>query len=232
MSRVGLLFFSALIFFLQPIRLHAQDKVQPTTPATMSSAYGERFKIKGVPNPGKINEGLYRGAQPTVQGFEELKKLGITTVVDLRGEDRGKDWEKNHVEGLGMHYVAIPIGGFAAPTNEEVAQFLTLTRDADVNHKVFVHCHYGEDRTGVFVATYRIGIQKWPADQALKEMYAFGFNGVFHPAMRAFIRDFPARMSTAPALASFLDPKAPPPALSVPSSPATAPGGTCNAANC
>jgi tyrosine-protein phosphatase SIW14 len=232
MKRVVPPFLAAAIFFWQPIHLDAQDQVQPTTPAVMSSAYGERFKISGVPNPGKINEGLYRGAQPNVQGFEELKKLGIATVIDLRGEDRGKDWEKNQVEHLGMHYVSIPIGGFAAPTNEEVAKFLTLARDADVNHKVFVHCHYGEDRTGVFIATYRIGIQKWPADQAIKEMYAFGFNGVFHPAMRAFIRDFPARMSTAPALAAFLDPKAPPPVSPVPPPPATAPGGSCNGANC
>ncbi len=38
---------------------------------------------------------LYRGAQPNEQGLEELKKLGITTIVDLRAEDRGKsEWEK------------------------------------------------------------------------------------------------------------------------------------------
>jgi tyrosine-protein phosphatase SIW14 len=220
MTKIRLPPLAAATIFLLPTHLNAQEKVQPITPAVMSSAYGEKLKIDGVPNPGKINEGLYRGAQPNAQGFEELKKLGITMVIDLRGEDRGKDWEQNQVEHLGMHYVQIPIGRFAAPTNEEVAKFLTMVRGADAQQKVFVHCQFGEDRTGVFIATYRMGIQKWPAEQAIHEMYAFGFNGTFHPAMKAFVRDFPARMTTAPALTSLQDPKSPAPLPPPPAQPA------------
>jgi tyrosine-protein phosphatase SIW14 len=235
MKRIPFLFFPIAIFFFSSCRVSAQSapsNIQPSTPAVLTSAYGEKLKINGVPNPGKINGGLYRGAQPSAQGFEELKKLGITTVVDLRGEDRGKDWEKNQVERLGMHYIPIPIGNFAAPTNEEVMVFLSLVRNADANQKVFVHCHYGEDRTGVFIAAYRMGIEKWPAEQAMHEMYAFGFNGMFHPAMKAFVRDFPARMNTAPALAALKDPKSPVPLPAVPPQPATASGSKCSAANC
>ena len=67
---------------------------------------------------------------PMNKGLEELKKLGITTIIDLRAEDRPKsDWEKKEAERLGMHFVQIPIAGFAAPTNEEVVQFFSLTRD-------------------------------------------------------------------------------------------------------
>jgi len=43
--------------------------------------------------------------------------------------------------------------------------------------------------------------EKWPADQAMKEMYFFGFNGFWHPAMKSFVRDFPARLNSSPALA-------------------------------
>src|ERR1700731_1568355 len=192
---------------------HAQEKPQPITPSVMSSAYGEKLKIHGVPNPGKINDGLYRGAQPNEQGLEELKKLGITTIVDLRAEDRGKsEWERQEAEKLGMRFVHIPIAGFAAPTNEEVAQFLSLFRNSQ--QKVFVHCLLGEDRTGVFVATYRMSVQKWPVTQALREMYNFGFNGFWHPAMKAFVRDFPARLTSAPAFASLQDGKSPAPIVS------------------
>jgi protein tyrosine/serine phosphatase len=179
----------------------------------MSSAYGEKLKIRGVPNPGKINDGLYRGAQPNAQGLEELKRLGITTIVDLRAEDRGKsEWERQQTEKLGMRFVHIPIAGFAAPTNEEVAQFLSLFRDSQ--QKIFVHCLLGEDRTGVFVATYRMSVQKWPVAQAMREMNTFGFNGFWHPAMKAFVRDFPARLTSAPALSSLQDGKSPPPIVS------------------
>jgi protein tyrosine phosphatase (PTP) superfamily phosphohydrolase (DUF442 family) len=207
------LFLLALLMFCAIPRVHAQNTSQPVTPSVMSSAYGEKLKIRGVPNPGKINDGLYRGAQPNEQGLEELKKLGITTIVDLRAEDRGKSaWERQQAEKLGMKFVHIPIAGFAAPTNEEVAQFLSLFRDAQ--QKIFVHCLLGEDRTGVFVATYRMSAQKWPVTQAMREMYSFGFNGFWHPAMKAFVRDFPARLTSAPAFASLQDGKSAVPIVS------------------
>ena len=203
----------ALLIFCVTAQVHAQNTPQPITPSVMSSAYGEKLKIRGVPNPGKINDGLYRGAQPNEQGLEELKKLGITTVVDLRAEDRHKlEWERQQAEKLGMRFVHIPIAGFAAPTNEEVAQFLSLF--SDPQQKIFVHCLLGEDRTGVFVATYRMSVQKWPVTQALREMYSFGFNGFWHPAMKAFVRDFPARLTSAPALASLQNGKTPAPIVS------------------
>lgn len=222
----------ALIFFA-PHPLSAQkDSSQPITPSVMSSAYGDKLKISGVPNPGKINEWLYRGAQPNEQGLEELKKIGITTIVDLRAEDRPKsDWEKKEAERLGMHFVHIPIAGFAAPTNEEVVQFLSLVRSSTPQdsgppitlpngqpQKIFVHCLLGEDRTGVFIATYRMSVQKWPAAQAMREMYSFGFNGFWHPAMKAYVRDFPARLTSAPALAALQDPKSPTPIVPAPKS--------------
>jgi tyrosine-protein phosphatase SIW14 len=169
----------------------------------MRSAYGEKLHISGIPNSGKINEYLYRGAQPKEQGLPELKKLGITTIVDLRSEDPQKaEWERKQAESLGMHFVHIPVGGWDSPTNEQVAQFLGLFGN-EAGQKIFVHCQFGEDRTGVFIAAYRMAIEKLPAEQALKEMYSFGFNGIWHPTMKAFVRDFPARLNSAPALAPF-----------------------------
>jgi len=73
----------------------------------------------------------------------------------------------------------------------------------DPQQKIFVHCRLGDDRTGVFVATYRMAIEKWPAEQALKEMYFFGFNGFWHPSMKFFVHDFPAHLNSAPVLSSF-----------------------------
>ena len=168
----------------------------------MHSAYGEKLRIPFIPNTGRINDHLYRGAQPQLQGLAELKKLGITTVVDLRLEDTAKiQSERQQAESLGMRFVHIPINEWSPPTNEQVVQFLSLFGQ-DRAQKIFVHCHFGEDRTGVFVATYRMAIEKWPSDQAMKEMYAFGFNGRWHPSMISFVRDFPARLDSAPALAS------------------------------
>jgi tyrosine-protein phosphatase SIW14 len=199
-------------FCTSPLICRAQTKTQIPPPASMRSAYGTKLHISGIPNSGKINEYLYRGAQPKEQGLPELKKLGITTIVDLRSEDPQKaEWERKQAESLGMHFVHIPVGGWDSPTNEQVAQFLALFGN-EAGQKIFVHCQFGEDRTGVFIATYRMAIEKLPVDQALKEMYSFGFNGIWHPAMKAFVRDFPARLNSAPALAPFHESAPPVPA--------------------
>jgi tyrosine-protein phosphatase SIW14 len=183
-----------------PGLLSAQGNPRPLS--EMRSAYGEKLHILSLPNSGRINDHFYRGAQPRPQGLAELKKLGINTVVDLRLEDPAKIlWERQQVESLGMRFVHIPVNEWSAPTNEQVVQFLSLFRD-DPAQKIFLHCRFGRDRTGIFVATYRIAYEKWPMEQALKEMNFFGYNGFWHPAMTAFIRDFPARLNSAPALAS------------------------------
>src|SRR5580692_12809442 len=183
--------------------LFAQKQVDPSTPSSMRSAYGEKLRIEGVPNSGKINEHLFRGAQPRDPGLLELKKLGITTIVNLRDEDSAKiSWEEKRAESLGIRFVHIAVNEWSPPTNEQVAQFLSIFRD-NPQEKVFVHCHFGEDRTGVFVASYRMAFEKLPPDQALKEMRYFGYNGLWHPSMTAFVRDFPARLTTAPNLVPF-----------------------------
>ena len=174
----------------------------PNAPATVRSAYGQKLKIAGLPNGGRVNEVLYRGAQPHTEGMEALKKMGVTTIVDLRGENAGlRESEKKEAESLGMRFVNIPVSGWAPPSNTQVAQFLTLFRDP--KERVFVHCRFGDDRTGVFIAAYRMAYDGWPSQQAMNEMYFFGFNGFWHPSMKSFIRDFPALLKTAPALTEY-----------------------------
>jgi protein tyrosine phosphatase (PTP) superfamily phosphohydrolase (DUF442 family) len=201
--RRALLILSLVFRSVLTVSLFAETQEKATTPSVMHSAYGEKLRIVGVPNSGKINDHLYRGAQPRDPGLLELKKLGISTIVDLRVEDQARiGWEEKRAESLGIRFVHIPVGGWSPPTNEQVAQFLSIFRDRP-QEKVFVHCHFGDDRTGVFVASYRMAFEKVPPDQALKEMYYFGFNGFWHPSMASFVRDFPTRLGTAPSLVPF-----------------------------
>lgn len=132
--------------------------------------------VKGVENAGKISDFLYRGAQPRGEGYEELKKLGISIVVDLRNSkpverDGGETREQVRVEAAGMRYVEIPTSAFFGPTQIQAATFLQLLRDNE-NQKVFVHSYFGDDRTGVMVATYRIAMDHWTSDEAYNEMRA------------------------------------------------------------
>jgi len=197
-------FLAVCLLFTAPCPSHAQIVANaPAQPATAGVSFGapaEKLKLAGVPRAGKISEVLFRGAQPSEQGFAELKKLGITTIVDLRGNRGPVASERRQVETLGMRFIDIPVLGWSAPSNEQVAQFLKLFKD-DPQQKIFVHCYYGEDRSGVMVAAYRIAQQNWTADQAIAEMYSFGFHYHLYPGMKSYVREFPASFAGDPIFA-------------------------------
>ena len=157
------------------------------------------MKLQGVPNFGKVTDTLYRGAQPTPEGFASLSKMGVNIVVDLRGS-RG---ERELVTKLGMKYVPLPWRCYS-PHDEQFAKFLTLLRE-NPTQKVFVHCRLGDDRTGMEVAAFRMADQGWTADDARKEMWDFGVNW-FHrricPGLGSYENRFPERFKTSPAFES------------------------------
>ena len=72
----------------------------------LSTAFG--YQNPNLPNFQKVDEHVYRGAQPTDEGFRELAKLGIKTIVDLRliGE-HSQAQEERLVSSLGMRYVSV-----------------------------------------------------------------------------------------------------------------------------
>lgn len=170
-------------------------------------APAEKLKLAGVSNAGKVSEMLLRGAQPSVQGLAELKKLGVTTILDLRANSGPVAWERAQAESLGMRFVNIPVLGWSAPDDRKVAQFLKAVQQ-DPTQKIFVHCYYGQDRTGVMVATYRIAQQNWTPEQAAAEMNSFGFHYHLYPGMKSCVREFPAKLAADPAFASLRMPPA------------------------
>src|SRR5690349_14951510 len=131
---------------------HAQ--APELTPSATRWTRAEKLRIAGVPNAGKVTEQLYRGAQPRISSLAQLKDIGITTIVDLRAENPAmRVREKKEADSLGIRFVSIPVGGWSGPKNDEIAQFLSLF-ESNSKERVFVHCRYGEDRSGVFVAIY------------------------------------------------------------------------------
>jgi protein tyrosine/serine phosphatase len=142
-----------------------------------------------IPNFHKVNQHIYRGGQPPVEGWTHLAKLGVTTVLDLRRE--GEDGhslaaEKHAVEKAGMRYVSVPTQGFSTPRDEDIATILDLFDSKEV---VFVHCKEGKDRTGTAVACYRIARDGWENRQALKEAEKHGIHWYeFH--MKRYVKTF------------------------------------------
>ena len=159
----------------------------------------EKLSLQGVSNFGRMDDRLYRGAQPTAEGFAQLKALGMETVVRLSLGEEGSTAEKSQVESLGMRFVSLPWSSMHDPPPEHVVAFLKFMRDHP-DQKIFVHCKAGSDRTGVMVALYRIVFNHWSADQAVDEMKAFHYRYVFLPHLQAYVEAFPAKLTSEPAL--------------------------------
>jgi protein tyrosine/serine phosphatase len=116
----------------------------------------------------QVEASLYRGAQPNEEGFRELAKLGVHTVVDLRGSGGRSSREAEIVRGLGMQYVNVPLDGLKAPTSEQVSKLLGILENQS-GGPIFVHCRRGADRTGTILALYRIEHDHWGNEKALDE---------------------------------------------------------------
>jgi len=198
--RLFLFLLTAFCFASAPLRSLAQSP----SPASSSPGFAERISLSGIRDAGKVTDQLFRGAQPALSSLPQLKTLGITAIVDLRQEaPQTRENERLRAESLGLRFVHIPVGGFSNPSSAQLAKFFSLFRETPPQ-RIFIHCEFGEDRTGLFVASYRIALQHWTAEQALAEMYAFGFRGFWHPAMITFVRALPARLQSDPTLRAAL----------------------------
>jgi tyrosine-protein phosphatase SIW14 len=195
-AAVALVLFSALISAGCSAHHHQTPAV--TLPATAEALY-----VPGISDFGKVNDFLYRGAQPRGDGVEQLKKFEIDTIVDLRGELRGViENERQRAESLGIRFINLPGSGWATPKDEEIAQFFSLVRERP-RRKIFIHCWLGGDRSGMFVAAYRIAFEGWSPQQAIQEMRSFHYLHFWHPNMARWVERFPDRLAQSPQLASF-----------------------------
>ncbi|MDT4897869.1 MAG: tyrosine-protein phosphatase [Acidobacteriota bacterium] len=154
----------------------------------IASAPSRVAREEVLPNFHKVNEQLYRGAQPSPGGMKELAALRIKTVINLRGEDEHTRDEEAEARAAGLRYFSVPLPGFGRPSDEQVNRVLAIINDSQ-NWPVFVHCHHGEDRTGTIIAVYRISHDGWSAEEARKEAKRYGMSR-FQFKMKDYINDY------------------------------------------
>ena len=79
--------------------------ISPIGSATAATASGlqPRNDLPGLPNFAKVADGLYRGAQPSAEGFRTLTGMGVKTVVNLRWAHSDREM----LAGTGLQYLHI-----------------------------------------------------------------------------------------------------------------------------
>jgi protein tyrosine phosphatase (PTP) superfamily phosphohydrolase (DUF442 family) len=196
----GLLALVIGLYALSPYLLRQDKQPPPVAPPAVSQVpvppavsqktqpqarrWAEPLSRTGLTNLHKISGDLYRGAQPSEQGYKELKALGIKTVVNLRS----LHGESGYVRPLDLDYLHIFFNPLGAPDDQEVLRFLKVVLDKNLT-PVFVHCAHGADRTGVMCAAYRVVVQGWTKEEAVEEMKqgGFGFHGAVYESYARYV---------------------------------------------
>jgi tyrosine-protein phosphatase SIW14 len=159
-------------------------------------------ELHGLPNFGRVTDNLYRGGQPTADGFKSLHAMGVGIVVDLREKPSEVATEKREVESLGMKSVDIPWNASNEPSSAQIVDFLDLVR-ANPNAKIFVHCRRGADRTGTMIASYRIAIEHKPVAEAVSEMHRYHYDWLFRSQLKRYIELLPGLLHNDPQFAAY-----------------------------
>jgi uncharacterized protein (TIGR01244 family) len=175
---LAICFLASIVWFMLAVQ------VQTAEPAKNESNWAAAIKDPDLPNLHKINDNLYRGAQPEKDGYAALSKMGIKTIICLRDSEP----DLKTIRNAGLECVHIPVKTWN-PTDDQVVKFLKTVTDKS-KQPIYVHCKHGSDRTGTMCAIYRIAIDGWSKKEAIREMTKgdFGFHSIWTNLIK-FIED-------------------------------------------
>jgi protein tyrosine phosphatase (PTP) superfamily phosphohydrolase (DUF442 family) len=142
----------------------------PIPPVPRPSEWATRVDGTSVNNLYRIDDGLYRAAQPNARGFQELAGLGVKCVLDVAGGP-GDD---AFVDKGSLKLFHVPMSAFGL-RDDRVLEALKIMADPQ-NRPLLIHCRQGADRTGAMVALYRVVVQGWTAEKAVEEMTRGGYH--------------------------------------------------------
>ena len=142
--------------------------------------WAEPIELEGASNLHRISPTLYRSEQPTALGMQNLEKLGIRTVINLRAFND----DDEEVEGTSLRTERVKILTWRID-DKHVIEVMRMLRKTE-NAPFLIHCQHGADRTGLMSAMYRMLEQGWTADDALKELIDGGYG--YHSMWKNIVR--------------------------------------------
>jgi len=116
----------------------------------------------------QVDDKLYRSALPNTEAVDQLKALGIVSVLNF--------YQKSDASWIGsadLQEIHLPMRTRWFD-DEDALDALRSLRGAQEKGSVLIHCKHGQNRTGLVAALYRMVYQGWSKAEALAEMRSFG----------------------------------------------------------
>jgi protein tyrosine phosphatase (PTP) superfamily phosphohydrolase (DUF442 family) len=111
---------------------------------------------------------LSRGPDPKMADIQSLHDKGFKTIISCRTNPQPK--KRALAEKLGMNWVQIDTGVFKVPTDEQFDQFRSIVNNPKMQ-PCYTSCEIDMDRTGVYIAAFRMVDQHWTAEQMDREFH-------------------------------------------------------------
>ncbi len=158
-------------YYINHPKGYCEEKHPASAPtATVSSRpanWAAPVPAEHLKNFYKLDEKVYRSAQPNRKGFRELEELGIKNVLSFRDYHSDEDAEGTH---LNLYRVKMEAGEI---TDNKVIEALRTIKESE--GPILIHCWHGSDRTGLISAMYRIVFQTWSKEDAIEELMHGGY---------------------------------------------------------
>jgi protein tyrosine phosphatase (PTP) superfamily phosphohydrolase (DUF442 family) len=158
--------------------------------------WARRIAATEIPNFHQVTPALFRSGQPFAEGFRELEKRGVRTVISLV-EGSG---DEAYAADTKLRLVRVPVALTGISDDAVISVLRALGKKED--GPFLLHCQFGADRTGAVIAMHRILIEGWTRDAAIREMreggYGFGLEVFAKYIQQADLDQLRARLADRP----------------------------------
>lgn len=133
---------------------------------------------------------VYRSAQPTPEALARYaKEHGIRSIINLRGNNSGKDWydaERVAAKAQGIAHYDFGMSARKQLDQQRAQELINLMSTAE--KPVLIHCEGGADRSGLASALYLAAIAK-AGEEAAESQMSLRFGHISLPMAAAYAMD-------------------------------------------
>lgn len=118
----------------------------------------------------RLSDKMWRAGQPAPHQIARMKRRGIKTLVNLRGERDCGSYilEEEACQRYGVTLVNFPVNSRAAPKKEYLRGANQLFKT--IEYPAMMHCKAGADRAGLMSVLYLFLHEGVPLDRAMDQL--------------------------------------------------------------